>query len=123
MGITKKIYACGYWGATLTIVLLIVTSILMRELRKEGVVSEVVVTKTKETLWFALVLCGLVMWAFAIQRLVFVWRWSSVNKKISGLLFVMLFPAICGYYLYYMDKQEAEQEARKSARQAANEPF
>ncbi len=71
----------------------------------------------------SLVLCGLVMWAFAIQRLVFVWRWSSVNKKISGLLFVMLFPAICGYYLYYMDKQEAEQEARKSARQAANEPF
>ncbi len=116
MELSKKIYACAYWGATIFILLLIVASVLLPELHKDGVVSEAFVSVSKIPLWFGLGLCGFVMWFFAVQRLAFVWQWSPLNRKVSGVLFVLLFPGLCGYYLYFVDKQERKNRAIKAAR-------
>ncbi|VAW88014.1 hypothetical protein MNBD_GAMMA17-1734 [hydrothermal vent metagenome] len=117
MELSKKIYACAYWGVTIFILLLIVVSVLLPELRKDGVVSEEAFASiSKIPLWIGLGLCGLVMWFFAIQRLAFVWQWSPLNRKVSGVLFVLLFPGLCGYYLYFVDKQERKNRAIKAAR-------
>ena len=114
---SKKIYAFAYWGVTIFIALLIVVSVLLPELHKDGVVSDEFAVISKTPLWIGLGVCGLVMWAFAIQRLAFVWQWASMNKKISGVLFVLLFPGLCGYYLYFADKQERENRVIKAARE------
>jgi len=113
MRVNNKIYTYGYWGVTIFIALLIASSVLLPELRKDGVVSDEFAAMSKTPLWTGLGLCGFVMWVYAIQRLSIVWKWSPVNKKISGVMFVLLFPGLCGYYLFFMDRQEAEREVRK----------
>ena len=35
----------------------------------------------------------------------------------NGVLFVLLFPGLCGYYLYFVDKQERQNRAIKAARE------
>ncbi len=117
MELSKKIYACAYWGVTIFILLLIVVSVLLPELRKDGVVSESFTSIPTIPLWSGLGLCGFVMWFFAIQRLAFVWQWSPLNRKVSSVLFVLLFPGLCGYYLYFVDKQERKNRAIKMARE------
>jgi len=113
----NKIYACAYWGMTIFILLLIASAVLLPELRKDGVVSEEMASFLKMPLWIGLGVCGLVMWVFAIQRLAFVWEWSPKKRKVGGVLFVLLFPGLCGYYLYFVDKQERENRAIKAARE------
>ncbi|MCF6324252.1 MAG: hypothetical protein L3J89_08020 [Gammaproteobacteria bacterium] len=117
MELSKKIYASAYWGVTIFILLLIVASVLLPELRKDGVVSDEFASISKTPLWIGLGLCGLVMWFFAIQRLAFVWQWAPLNRKVSGVLFILLFPGLCGYYLYFVDKQECKNRAIKAARE------
>ncbi len=120
MVLNNKIYTCGYWGVTLFIALLIVSAVILPELQKDGVVSKEFSAMLKPPLWAGLVLCGVVMWGYAIQRLSIVWKWSSNNKKISGVMFVLLFPGLCGCYLFFMDRQEAEKEAHKAAQKPAS---
>ncbi len=117
MELSKKIYASAYWGVTIFILLLIVVSVLLPELRKDGVLSDEFLVISKKPLWMGLSLCGFVMWVFAIQRLAFVWQWAPLNRKMSGVLFVLLFPGFCGYYLYFVDKQERKNRAIKAARE------
>ena len=113
----NKIYAYAYYCTTIFILLLIVSVVLLPELRKDGVVSEEIASFSKFPLWIGLGVCGLVMWIFAIQRLAFVWEWSPKSKRVNGVLFVLLFPGLCGYYLYFVDKQERENRAIKAARE------
>jgi len=113
----NKIYACAYWGMTIFILLLIIASVIVPELRKDGIVSEQIASFSRMPLWIGLGACGLVMWVFAIQRLAFVWEWTPKNKRINGVLFVLLFPGLCGYYLYFVDKQERQNRAIKAARE------
>ncbi len=121
MELSRKIYACAYWGVTIFILLLIVASIFLPELRKDGLVSESFASISKTPLWIGLGLCGLVMWIFAIQRLVFVWQWAKLSRKVGGVLFIVLFPCLCGYYLYFVDKQERQNRAIKAAREKLDE--
>ncbi|MBL1261247.1 MAG: hypothetical protein COB33_012015 [Thiotrichaceae bacterium] len=117
MDLSKKIYASAYWGVTIFILLLIVASVLLPELRKDGVLSDAFISFSQTPLWIGLGLCGLVMWVFALQRLIFVWQWASLSRKVSAVLFIVLFPGLCGYYLYFVDKQERVNRAIKAARE------
>ncbi len=115
---SNKIYAWSFSASLILIPLFVVLSILTPELIKEGMASEAALSTAKTALLGGLILCGIVLWCYAIQRLAYVWKWSSTSKKISGVVFVIVFPGVCGLYQYYLDSEEIKREARKAARRA-----
>ncbi len=96
---------------------LIITFVLTPVLVKEGIIGAGVGAMVREPLLAGIVLCGIVMWAYAIQRLVYVWPWSPLMQKITGIIFILLFPGFSGFYLYYLDRGESQKEARRLKRE------
>ncbi len=104
MKIDNRLYAVCYWALMMLIPALIITFVLTPVLVKEGIIDAGVGVMVRESLLAGIVLCGIVMWAYAIQRLVYVWPWSPVMQKITGIIFILLFPGVSGFYLYYLDR-------------------
>ncbi len=96
---------------------LIITFVLTPVLHKEGIINEGVFSMVKVPLWGGIALCGVVMWGYAIQRLAYVWQWSPTIQKITGVIFIILFPGLSGFYLYYHDRGESQKEARRLKRE------
>jgi len=117
MKIDNRLYAACYWALMLLIPALIITFVLIPVLLKEGIIAEGVSAVVKTPLLSAIALCGVAMWAYAMQRLAYVWPWSSTMQKISGVIFVLLFPGFSGFYLYYLDRGESQKEARRLKRE------
>ena len=65
----NKIYACAYWGMTIFILLLIIASVILPELRKDGIVSEEIASFSKMPLWIGLGVCSLMMWVLPFSAL------------------------------------------------------
>lgn len=96
---------------------LIITFVLTPVLVKEGIIAEGVGAVVRMPLLGGIALCGVVMWAYAMQRLAYVWPWSPMMQKITGVIFVLLFPGFSGFYLYYLDRGESQKEARRLKRE------